>query len=348
MRDGRTVLEIPDLQIHPGEIVSVIGPNGAGKTTLLLILSSVLRPTRGRVFYRGSPISYGRAGLQYRRQQAMVFQEPLLFNATVFDNVASGLKLRGLAKDTIRGLVMENLARFGISHLSGRSARNISGGEARRTSLARAMAIQPQVLFLDEPFAALDAPSRETLIEDLGRALKESGITAVIATHDRTEAMRLSTRMAVMDAGRILQIGDPDFIFKHPASEFVAGFVGIENLIPAHVVRAENGRLVVEAGGWQLEAEGRFPAGGTVTLCIRPEHLQIITPSTPGIQHVVNIFRGRIVKKTPLEHVTKVQIDCGFPLIALSTAPMDVTRTWSPGDTVSIAIPPACIHIIAR
>jgi tungstate transport system ATP-binding protein len=209
MRDGQTVLDVPDLQIHPGEIVSVIGPNGAGKTTLLLILSSVLKATHGRIFYRGRPISSGREALQYRRQQAMVFQEPLLFNASVFDNVASGLKLRNFPKDRIRELVEENLARFGISHLAGRSARNISGGEAQRTSLARAMATQPEVIFMDEPFAALDAPSREALIEDAGSALRGSGITAVIATHDRTEAMRLSTRMAVMESGRILQIGTP-------------------------------------------------------------------------------------------------------------------------------------------
>ena len=148
--------------------------------------------------------------LEYRRRLAMVFQEPLLFDTTVFNNVASGLRIRGMKRSEIDGIVAEQLERFGISHLRGRSARTLSGGEAQRASLARAFATRPEILFLDEPFASVDQPSSEALIEDLQAVLRKTGTTAILATHDRMEALRLSDRIAVMKDGRILQIGSPD------------------------------------------------------------------------------------------------------------------------------------------
>ncbi len=139
----------------------------------------------------------------------MVFQEPLLFDTTVFDNVATGLKIRKEKRSAIQERVEEQLERFGIAHLSHRSARTLSGGEAQRTSLARAFAVQPEILFLDEPFASLDPPSQESLIEDLEGILRQTQTTTIFATHDRLEALRLSDRIAVMNGGKILQVGTP-------------------------------------------------------------------------------------------------------------------------------------------
>ena len=154
-RGGTVVLHIPSFSLRTEEILSLIGPNGAGKTTLLQTLSYLLKPVQGELFFREKKVGTNHSALEYRRKLAMVFQEPLLFDTTVFNNIASGLKIRGANKSEIHSRVTEQLERFGIKHLSTRSARTLSGGEAQRTSLARAFALQPEILFLDEPFASL-------------------------------------------------------------------------------------------------------------------------------------------------------------------------------------------------
>ena len=209
-RGGSLVLDISSLTVEEGTILSLIGPNGAGKTTLMQTLACLIKPAEGEFSFKGEKVFSNHDLLQYRRKLAMVFQEPLLFDTTVFQNVASGLKIRGMDRSEIEKRVKQNLQRFGISHLMDRSARKISGGEAQRAALARALAIQPEILFLDEPFASLDPPTRESLMEDLEKILRQTNTTTIFATHDRMEALRLSDRIAVMNQGRILQIGPPD------------------------------------------------------------------------------------------------------------------------------------------
>lgn len=171
-RGGVAVLDIPEFCIREGEVLSLIGPNGAGKSTLLLVLACLLPRRRGALSFRGDAVEAGNGLLEYRRRIAMVFQEPLLFDGTVESNVASGLKLRGADRDVIRRTVTECMERFGIGHLTGRHARKLSGGEAQRTSLARAFAVEPEIIFLDEPFSSLDPPTREGLMDDLQRILR--------------------------------------------------------------------------------------------------------------------------------------------------------------------------------
>src|SRR4030066_1151572 len=231
-RGGTTILNVPSLLIEEGEIVALIGPNGAGKTTFLQTLSYLLKPFQGEIFFTGKKVETNHSVLEYRRRLAMVFQEPLLFDTTVFNNVASGLRIRGMKKKEMEDRVIEQLDRFGISHLSHRSAKTLSGGEAQRTSLARAFALQPEILLLDDPFSSLDPPARESLVEDLERILKLTKTTALIATHDRLEALRLSDRVAVMNRGKVLQIGPPDEVMNCPVDEFVATFVGVETILP--------------------------------------------------------------------------------------------------------------------
>ena len=162
-RGGVQVLDIPALAVRAGEVLALIGPNGTGKSTLLLTLACLLKPSQGRIIFREGDIDVQRGDFLYRRRIAMVFQEPLLFDATVFDNVAAGLRIRGLGRAEIEGRVPGYLELFGIGHLAGRSARKLSGGEAQRTSLARALVTKPEIVFLDEPFSALDPPTREGL-----------------------------------------------------------------------------------------------------------------------------------------------------------------------------------------
>ena len=192
-------------------MLAVVGPNGAGKSTLVQVLALLERPARGEVLFDGAPAS-GNA-LPYRRRMAVVFQEPLLLDTTVESNVGSGLALRGVPVQEQRRRSTEWLERFGIAHLAKRSARTLSGGEAQRMSLARALVLEPEVLLLDEPFSALDQPTRAALIDDLDRVLMASRIATVFVTHDRSEALRLGDRIAVLMDGRMRQVGSPAEVF---------------------------------------------------------------------------------------------------------------------------------------
>ena len=318
-RGGMITLNVPSLSIQQGEILSLIGPNGAGKTTLLQALCYLLKPFRGEISFMGERVNTNHSAFAYRRKLAMVFQEPLLFDTTVFENVASGLKIRAMKWQDIQRIAMEQLDRFGIGHLSRRSARKISGGEAQRTSLARAFALQPEILFLDEPFASLDPPTRESLIEDLEGILRQTKKTTLFATHDRQDALRLSDRIAVMNKGKILQIGSPEDVMYHPVDEFVASFVGVETVLAGKVHKKSNGVLITSVSGEEIEAVGEANLGENVALCIRPESVTLSTRLSHGETSARNIFSGRIVKITPLGPYQKVFLHCGFPLVAYVT-----------------------------
>jgi tungstate transport system ATP-binding protein len=319
IRGGTLLLDISSFLIHEEEILSLIGPNGAGKTTLLQTLSYLLKPFQGEIFFRGKKVETNHSVLEYRRKLAMVFQEPLLFDTTVFNNVASGLRIRRMKRGKIRDRTMEQLERFGISHLNDRSAKTLSGGEAQRTSLARAFALQPEILLLDEPFASLDPPTRDSLIEDLEHILQQTQTTAIFATHDRLEALRLSNRIAVMNQGKILQIGSPEEVMNHPVNEIVASFVGVETILTGKVIKKNGGTFVTSVEGREIEAVGDAHLGETVVLCIRPENVTLSTRPSQEKTSARNVFPGRIVKIISLGLYQKVNLHCGFPLVAYVT-----------------------------
>lgn len=222
-RGGVQVLDLPRFHLAAEEKVAIIGPNGAGKSSLLLGLACLMGRNNGRIVFKGEEI---RPGMEtgYRRKIAMVFQEPLLFDITVLDNVAQGLRIRGMNRTEARQRACESLEMFRVGHLAGRSAHKLSGGEAQRVSLARAFAVRPELILMDEPFSSLDLPTRIELAEDLGRILHESGTAAVIATHDRIEAFRVVDRLVVLDSGRIVQEGKPKEVIEQPVNAFVSAF----------------------------------------------------------------------------------------------------------------------------
>lgn len=222
-RGGVHVLDVPAFSVVAEEKVAVVGPNGAGKSTLLLGLACLLPREQGTVFFHGDAVG-ACDEVAYRRKIAMVFQEPLLFDTTVIDNVAEGLRIRGTGRSDARDAARDSLELFRIGHLAGRSAHKLSGGEAQRVSLARAFAVRPELLLMDEPFSSLDLPTRIELAEDLGRILHESGTAAVIATHDRIEAFHIVDRLVVMDCGRIVQAGTPKEVIAQPVNSFIAAF----------------------------------------------------------------------------------------------------------------------------
>lgn len=347
-RGGQSVLDIPLLYVPEGNVMSLIGPNGAGKSTLLMTLAWLLKASRGEIFFKGEKIGSGRDLLSYRRSVSMVFQDPLLFDATVFENVASGLKIRGTGKEEIKGIVEEYLARFGISHLAFRSARKLSGGEAQRTSLARAFAIKPEIIFLDEPFSALDPPTRESLIEDLERILRETGTTTVMATHDQLEAIRLSDQIAVMDQGRIAQIGAPEQIMNHPVDEFVASFVGMETVFAGHVTKTYNGTFTAFVSGREIEAIGALTVGDRVVCFIRPENVTLSRKPSAEMTSARNVFPGVIAKIIPMGLFCKIQLDCGFSLVAYVTHQSLEDMSLKEQDHVYASFKATAVHVIRK
>ena len=205
-RNRRDALEVDSLDIHRGETLTVVGPNGAGKSTLLLALARLLKPAHGEIIYDGKSLRQWNE-LEYRRKISFVFQAPLLMDMTVEQNVALGLKFRGTPKEEMQARVGKWMKQLGIESLSKRRAGQLSGGEAQRVSLARAFVLEPELLLLDEPFAALDPPTHAKLLEDLSALLEEDHRTAVFVTHNLNEAAKLSHRIAVIVGGRLRQVG---------------------------------------------------------------------------------------------------------------------------------------------
>ncbi len=346
-RGGVTVLDISGLEVFQGQVLSLIGPNGAGKSTLMLTLAGLLKPARGNLFFRGERIADG--GFAYRRHIAMVFQEPLLFDTTVFENVAAGLKIRGVGRGETDRTVPEYLERFGIGHLAKRSARKLSGGEAQRTSLARAFVTRPEIVFLDEPFSALDPPTREALTGDLERILRETRTTAIASTHDQTEALRLADRIAVVNAGKIAQIGPVGEVMNRPVDEFVASFVGMETVLPGRVIRITNGIFTAAvAGGREIAAVGQPEIGAGVICCIRPENVTLSTQTPSQESSARNVFTGTIRKITPLGLFFRVRLDCGFDLVSYVTRQSLEELALAEAKAVTVSFKATAVHVIPR
>lgn len=318
-RGGSTVLRIDSFNLYRCETVALIGPNGTGKTSMLLALAGLIEKTSGQIMFGRTEITSCAASSIHRRRMAMVFQEPLLFDATVADNVAAGLKIRGISRAEIRERVAICLERFKISHLADRSARKLSGGEAQRTSLARAFATKPELILLDEPFSSLDPPTRLAMTEDLEQILRESGTGAIMTTHDREEALRLADRMVVMHDGAIVQSGAPASIMSQPANAFVASFVGMENTFTGIVTAAANGLLTLDVEGRTMAIPGEGRTGERVVLCIHPEHV-VINTAQPDRTSSRNVYPGHVARVVPCGPFSKIYLDCGFPLVATVTA----------------------------
>ena len=343
----KTVLQVDSLDIQEGEVLAVIGPNGAGKSTLLLVLSGLLHPDLGQVYFRGKSIQQENE-LAYRRRIALVLQEPLLLHRSVFDNVAAGLKFRGLPRADVRQRTEEWLERLEISHLRDRPAQRLSGGEAQRTSLARAFVIQPELLMLDEPFSALDAPTRARLLQDLHALLSQTSITTIFITHDLDEALLLGDRVAVLLGGILRQVGRPQDVFSAPSDNDVASFVGVETVIPGVVTISQNGQLIVDANGLQLEAVGEFPNGRPVWFCLRPEDITLSISDGGVISSARNRLNGHITRMTPSGPLVRVIVNCGLPIVALITRGSANEMKLTEGQAITASFKASAVHLIPR
>lgn len=346
-RGDQTVLQVNALDIQQGEVLAVIGPNGAGKSTLLLVLARLLAPSHGQVYFRGSPLE-NVDDLTYRRRIALVLQEPLLLQQSVFDNVATGMKFRGLPRTEIANRTNDWLRRLGIDHLSKRSARKLSGGEAQRTSLARAFALQPELLLLDEPFSALDTPTRSRLLQDLRELLSQTNITTVFITHDLDEALQLGDRVAVLLGGLLRQVGHPQEVFTAPSDAEVAAFVGVETVIAGRVASSHDGQVIIEADGLSLEAVGEVQVGKAVLYCLRPEDITLSISGGVSITSARNHLSGQISSISPNGPLVRVVVNCGLPVVALVTRGSANEMKLAEGLTVSATFKASAVHLIPR
>jgi len=338
-----TALDIPSLDVKRGEVLAVLGANGAGKSTLLRVMGLLQSADLGLVEFPGLSASC-RTRLALRRRIAAVFQEPLLIDDSVYGNVALGLRLRGIAKAEIENRVSPWLERMGIRHLARQSARTLSGGEAQRVSLARALVLDPALLLLDEPFAALDPSSREALLRDFHRTVKGLDVTVVLVTHDRNEAFALAERVAVLHNGRLTQFDGRDEIFQRPQSALVAAMVGFENRLTAVVESSAGSTSTVALGGQHLSLVGNYTAGSTVILCIRAHDVQV---TASGFDHLRRPrFKGKIREAFCGQASSQIVVDCaGFTLIAAVEAA--VPAHFSAGRSVTVSLQPHSIHVIS-
>jgi tungstate transport system ATP-binding protein len=311
-------LAVPGLEVGAGEVLAVIGPNGSGKSTLLRVLGLLQAPERGEVRFRGQPVTVA-DGLAVRRRMATVFQQPLLADTTVAENVGLGLRLRGMPAAERVAPVQRWLERCAIAHLALHPARTLSGGEAQRAALARALAVSPDVLLLDEPFAALDEPTRAALVPELDAILRAERVTTVLVTHDRREAQALADRVAVLIGGRLHQVDDTARVFQAPASEEVARFVGVETIVTGEVSAVEGGVVLVAVAGCKIEVVASARRGERVCLGIRPEDVTLAQPGAGGgLSSARNHLPGTVVRITPASPL-RVLVDVGFPLVAAVT-----------------------------
>ena len=342
-RGGREGARAAHLALEAGETLAILGPNGAGKTSLLLALASLL-PSRGELRAGGEPIP---DTLAYRRRIGVVFQRPLLLDRSVRENAALGLALRGVPRAAREERGRAALARLGIAALADRPATRLSGGEAQRVSIARALALSPELLFLDEPFSGLDAPTREALIADLGRVLREDRVAAILVTHDRDEALALADRVAVVIGGAVRQVARADEVFARPADEEIATFVGVENVLAAAIERSTDEMTIVRVGAALVSVTAAPPAGSaSVLLLIAPD--DIVIARARGTSSERNAFAGRITDVETIGRRVRLTLDCGFPLVAHVTRQSARELALARGETVTASFKATVPHLLPR
>jgi putative spermidine/putrescine transport system ATP-binding protein len=293
-----------NLAAERGEFVSFLGPSGCGKTTTLRMIAGFEEPTGGTINVDGTDITYRPPN---KRNVGMVFQSYALFpNMTVADNIGFGLKVRGRAGGQIRTRVGELLELINLPGKGKSYPYQLSGGQQQRVALARALAIEPQVLLLDEPLSALDAKIRVALRVEIRSIQRQLGITTVYVTHDQEEALSLSDRVVVMSEGHVEQIGTPFEVYNFPATPFVASFVGTLNVVPANVVDATRGELTVV--GQPVRVARRFEGGTgkSVNIALRPEMVKL-GDGPEGSNRV----RGKVIDVGFLGSIVRIRVALG-------------------------------------
>jgi molybdate transport system ATP-binding protein len=342
---GAFALRDISFALAEGEIFVILGSSGAGKSLLLETLAGFWRPARGRIVIAGRDLT---DAPPEARRIAFMFQDYALFpHLTVAQNVGFGLRFAdaGRGAEPVDAL----LDRLGLRHLAARKPSRLSGGEKQRVALARALAMQPALFLFDEPLSALDARSRDTLRSELKAFLARAGVPAIYVTHDQMEALALADKMAVMEAGALLQVGTPSEIFNAPASQAVANFVGVETVLAGTVLSLSDGMARIAVGGGMLHAvaNGGTASGSPVLACIRPEDVGLAKSAHPD-SSVRNQFAARVVAIEASGPLFKVTLDAGFPLVAYVAKQSYLELGLAPGSELVASIKATAVHLIGR
>src|SRR5690348_2003904 len=337
-------------EVHEGEFFSLLGPSGCGKTTTLRCIAGFETLTEGSISLHGERLD---DKPPHRRDIGLVFQNYALFpHLTVFDNIAFGLKLRRLAKSEIAERVGRVLQLVDLADMTARFPAQLSGGQQQRVAIARSLVLEPRILMFDEPLSNLDFKLRTQMREELRKLQRRLGKTSIYVTHDQTEALALSDRIAVLSHGRIEQIGTPAEIYERPASAFVAEFIGSSNMLRGCIVeRDEAGTLVATETGLRLRCASepeRELEGTKVSILLRPERIHVEAPggtATPG----QNRLSARIADVTYLGEDLHLSLDLtGGERMRASVKNANAARGWAPAQNVELVIDAADLRLLRR
>ncbi|WP_448626370.1 ABC transporter ATP-binding protein [Geodermatophilus sp. URMC 64] len=342
VRRGGLTVDL-ELDVADGEVLAVLGPNGAGKSTVLRVLAGLLPPEGGRVAVDGDVWDDVAADLHvppHRRRLGMVFQDYLLFpHLSALENVAFGLRTRGISHGEARRRAADWLARVGLADLGDRRPGHLSGGQAQRTALARALATDPAMLLLDEPLSALDARTRLTVRAELRRHLAAFAGSTVLVSHDPVDAMALADRVIVVEDGRVAQSGTPAEVARHPRTDYVARLVGL-SLLPG---TGEGTTVRLDGGGRVAVAE---ETAGPVFVAVRPESVALYLSRPEGSPR--NVWTAHLVGATPHGATVRCELDGEVPLIADVTATAFAELGLAPGVPVWAAVKASEVAVYAR
>ena len=346
---SREVLREVDLSIGKGEVFALIGPTGAGKTTLLRIIDLLEVPSTGEIHFDGKRVpDSGKHRLEIRRRMSFVHQKPQVFNLSVYDNVACGLRWRGEEKDRIAEKVDHILKIVGLEGYSDRNARTLSGGEVQRVALARSLVLEPEVLLLDEPTANLDPVSSAKIEQVISYVAEQRKTTMIMATHDMSQGRQLADRIGVLLDGKLVQIGNANDIFYSPQNEEVANLVGVENILEGLITTNTDGIVTVKVGPDRIgiQAVSNHPVGKEVYACIRPEDITLAPIF--HLSSARNSFQGKVTRVTTLGPLSRVEVDCGFRLVALVTKISAEELNLQEGKEVCATFKATAVHIMER
>lgn len=343
---GHQVVDVHALDVHRGEVLAILGPNGAGKSTLFRLLLLLERPDRGVVLLDGAPAGTDPTA---RRRLAGVFQRPHLFAGTVTDNLRFALRAAGIPRVEWTDRIARAAAELGIDALGSADVSRLSGGEAQRVALARALVLEPDVLLLDEPTASLDATIRRRFREELGPVMRQRAGAVILITHDAADAFDLGDRVAVMEAGRIVQTGTPEDLTADPATPFVAAFTGAELLLDGSVEATGEATLEVRTGGARLLVRAPNPApppGTRVHVRYRPEDVTLAPRDMPDVS-ARNHLLMRVRSTTPVGGLIRVRLEGPLALAALVTRESAERLGLSAGMEVVALLKTTALHAYA-